>query len=64
MYKCVLSCPNVKSDMLPTVIFNTREVISGNYSNICDSDTDEVTIYAKEIPNYSFVIPTIYAEEV
>lgn len=56
-YKCVLTCTGVTSSDYAQVIFNPAQSVSGNYANVCLTDTDTVTIYSKV--NTAISIPTI-----
>ena len=46
-YKCELTISGVLSTDYASVIFAHTEAISGNYSPICLTSTDKVTIYSK-----------------
>lgn len=46
-YKCELSITGVLSTDFATVTFAHSEAISGNYSPVCLTSTDKVTIYSK-----------------
>lgn len=56
-YKCILTCNGVTSTDYAQVIFYPEQASSGNYANVCLTDTDSVTIYSKI--NTSITIPTI-----
>lgn len=56
-YKCILTCTGVTSSDYAQVIFNPAQSVSGNYANVCLTDTDTVTIYSKV--NTAISIPTI-----
>ena len=47
LYKCELTISGVLSTDYAEVIFAHTEAISGNYSPICLTSTDKVTIYSK-----------------
>ena len=46
-YKCEISISGVLSTDYASVTFAHSEAISGNYSPICLTSTDKVTIYSK-----------------
>lgn len=46
-YKCELTISGVLATDYASVIFAHTEAISGNYSPICLTSTDKVTIYSK-----------------
>ena len=46
-YKCELSITGVLSTDYASVTFAHEQAISGNYSPICLTSTDKVTIYSK-----------------
>ena len=56
-YKCDLTTTGVTSSMIAEVIFAHAESISGNYSPICVTGANIVTIYSKV--NTTITIPTI-----
>lgn len=56
-YKCELTLSGVTSTDIAEVTFGHTEAISGNYSPVCFTATNKVTIYSKV--NTSITIPTI-----
>ena len=61
-YKCELICSGVTSTDIAEVIFAHTQAVSGNYSPVCLTSTDRVTIYSKV--NTSITIPTIIVNKV
>ena len=61
-YKCELTCSGVTSTDIAEVIFAHAQAVSGNYSPVCLTSTDKVTIYSKV--NTSITIPTIIVNKV
>ena len=61
-YKCELTCSGVTSTDIAEVIFAHTQAVSGNYSPVCLTSTDRVTIYSKV--NTSITIPTIIVNKV
>ena len=59
-YKCEITISGVLSTDYANVIFAHTEAISGNYSPICLTSTDKVTIYSKV--NTSITISNIIIE--
>lgn len=60
-YKAVITISGITSSMLAKVILSHTDSISGNYSPICVTGTDSVTIYSKE--NTEITIPTILIQK-
>ena len=60
-YKAVITINGVTSSMLAEVILGHTESISGNYSPICLTGTNSVTIYSKV--NSGITIPTILIQK-
>lgn len=56
-YKCELTFSGVDATDIAEVTFGHTEAISGNYSPVCLTSTNKVTIYAKV--NTTITIPTI-----
>lgn len=61
-YKCELSISGVLSTDYASVTFAHEQAISGNYSPICLTSTDKVTIYSKV--NTSITISNIIIKRV
>ena len=61
-YKCEISISGVLSTDYASVNFAHSEAISGNYSPICLTSTDKVTIYSKV--NTSITISNIIIKRV
>ena len=61
-YKCELTISGVVSTDIAEIIFGHTEAISGNYSPICLTATDKVTIYSKV--NNSITISSITIKRV
>jgi hypothetical protein len=61
-YKCELSITGVLSTDYASVTFAHEQAISGNYSPICLTSTDKVTIYSKV--NDSITISNIIIKRV
>lgn len=60
-YKAVITISGVTSSMLAEVTFGHTESISGNYSPVCLTGTNSVTIYSKV--NTGITIPTILIQK-
>lgn len=56
-YKCELTLSGIASTDIAEVTFGHTEAISGNYSPVCLTSSNKVTIYSKV--NTSITIPTI-----
>lgn len=56
-YKCVITCAGTTSNDYAQVIFGPDQANSGDYTSVCLTGTDSVTIYSKV--NTSISIPTI-----
>lgn len=61
-YKCELSITGVLSTDYANVVFAHDQAISGNYSPICLTSTDKVTIYSKV--NTSITISNVIIKRV
>ena len=61
-YKCEISISGVLSTDYASVNFGHSEAISGNYSPVCLTSTDKVTIYSKV--NTSITISNIIIKRV
>lgn len=61
-YKCELSITGILSTDYASVVFAHTEAISGNYSPICLTSTDKVTIYSKV--NTSITISNVIIKRV
>ena len=46
-YKGTLNINGATNNHIPTVIFSQNDASSGDYANVCESDTDKVYIYSK-----------------
>lgn len=60
-YKAVITISGVTSSMLAEVSFGHTESISGNYSPVCLTGTNSVTIYSKV--STAITIPTILIQK-
>lgn len=58
-YRASVSLSGVISTMIPEVIFNLFDVISGNFAPISESYNGGVYLYATDRPEENTVIPTI-----
>ena len=56
-YRCDISCPGVTDTMFAEVAFAMEQAMSGDYSPICETRTDVVSIWSKR--NESVTIPSI-----
>ena len=61
LYKANITITGLTSSMLCEVIFSHLDSISGNYSPICVSSADTLTIYSKV--NTAITIPTILIQK-
>jgi hypothetical protein len=52
----------ITSYWIPEVMFSETQAIDDNFSPYCDTYNGYVSIYAKQIPDSSFIIPTIKLE--
>lgn len=57
-YKGTIAAEDVTSGMIPEVIFDVPEAMSGNFAPVAESGTDEIYIFAAEVPA-DITIPTI-----
>ena len=58
-YKCDISIADVTEDMIPTVLFNTSDAISGIYSTVAESYNGYIRIFSKIKPEENLIIPII-----
>ena len=58
-YKGTVTCAGMTDKYIPEVVFGINDAISGNFAPICDSGTDVVYIFAKNIPESSITIASI-----
>lgn len=58
-YKADIPVDDALEDNVPTVNFNLEQIESGNYAPVALSGNGYVRIYAKEVPETKFVIPSI-----
>ena len=58
-YMATIAATDVTSGMIPEVIFDAPEAISGLYAPVASSGTDEIYIWACEVPGSDITIPTI-----
>ena len=49
----------ITENTIPTVIFDAEEAISGEYSPVCNSGNGSITIYARNIPDKTIIIPVV-----
>jgi hypothetical protein len=63
-YKADITCVGVTVDYKADVVFAPAEADSGDYSSVCLTGVDTVTIYAKKIPASLITVPTITAMKV
>lgn len=56
-YKATISATDVTSGMIPEVIFDAPDAVSGNFAPVAESGTDEIFIWAAEAIDVT--IPTI-----
>ena len=48
--------------MFPTVIFSVADALSGKYLFVVETYNGGVTIWSKEVPEETLVIPTIVCQ--
>lgn len=58
-YQAGLTIANVTEDMIPEVIFNPTDAVSGNFAPVAKSINGGIFIYAAEPPSAAVTIPTI-----
>ena len=58
-YKKPIPLTGVTSEMVPQVIFNVTEAISGVFAPVATSYNGGIILYANTLPTSSFIIPTI-----
>lgn len=58
-YKCEIPCVGVTAQSIPEVYFSDADLQSGNYSSVCESGINIITIYSKV--NDAITIPAILA---
>lgn len=61
-YRCDLVCPGVKDTDYAEVLFCKEDSLSGNYSSICETKEDKVSIWG--VLNSPIIIPLILIERV
>ena len=58
-YVAEITLSNVTSQMIPNVVFETTDSVSGNFSPVVESYDGGVRIWCKEVPVETLTIPTI-----
>ncbi len=58
-YRAAIDLPNVKSTMVPEVVFGLSDAISGLYAPIAEAYDGGIYIYATNVPPAAITIPTI-----
>lgn len=58
-YRAAIAINGVTTDMIPEIIFDVADAISGNYSPVAQTYNGGVYIYAASPPDNSLTIPTI-----
>lgn len=58
-FKVDISCSNITENHFVRVQFSSEQILSKNYSSICNSSNGIVTIYAKQVPESNIIIPSI-----
>lgn len=58
-YRAVIAVNGVTTDMIPEIIFDVADAISGNYSPVAQTYDGGVYIYAASPPDNNLIIPTI-----
>lgn len=58
-YRACIPCKEVTEDMIPYVLFNSSEALSGKFSNIAESVNKGVYIYCAEIPTDVIIVPLV-----
>lgn len=58
-YRASLSIQGITNTMIPVVIFDTPDAISGMFAPVSKSYDGGIYIYASQIPENSLTIPTI-----
>lgn len=62
LYEYKIVDERITDQLIPNVIFNETESISGLFSPITSTSNGYVSIYAKEIPQSDFIIPVVLFE--
>lgn len=58
-YRAFLSCKGVTENMMPYVVFNSSEALSGKFANIAESVRKGVYIYSKDKPTDKIIVPLV-----
>ena len=58
-YKAVVSLSGVTASMIPDVVFDPADALSGNFAPVAVSGAGSVTIYAKAVPESTITIPSV-----
>ena len=58
-FRAFLSCKGVTADMMPYVIFNSSEALSGKFANIAETANKGVYIYTKVKPTEKIIVPMV-----
>lgn len=61
-FKADIALTGVTVEMFPTVIFSVADALSGKYLFVVETYNGGVTIWSKEIPENTLVIPTIVCQ--
>lgn len=61
-FKADIDLTGVTNEMFPTVIFSVPDALSGNYLFVVETYNGGVTIWSKEVPESTLVIPTIVCQ--
>lgn len=63
-YQASITISNITSDYSPDVRFTCEDAVSGIFAPVADCGTNNVIIYASEIPSASITIPVIICTKV
>lgn len=58
-YTAIIPCQGIDDTMIPEVFFNMQQAISGVFAPVAETVFNGIKIYASEIPETDFIIPTI-----
>ena len=61
-FKANIALTGVTVEMFPTVIFSVADALSGKYLFVVETYNGGVTIWSKEVPEETLVIPTIVCQ--
>lgn len=58
-FRAFLKCEGVTEEMIPYVVFNSSEALSGKFSNIAETAKKGVYIYSKVKPTEKIIVPMV-----